>query len=174
MQKVIILFLFSLLVAPSLAQQTERITIMRYLECAQMAIEKKDVKAIDSILPDIILVREIIRDSLRRQQCVWQKNGKKEFLKPLKRLLARERQIVVRLRNNSGEGYNTITQSRTYPKIYGSNLDVDLTSDHYSISGVLSIVWNLSDDMPPIAHVLTWQPLNYICPDYSILEELLN
>lgn len=158
MKKLIILVLLCLFVAPSLAQQSDSSTILRYMEKVRTAIAQKDVKVAESMLPDLIFVNEIIRDSLLRQKSVVKKIGKEEFLRPLKSLFKKDSYVNVCFSDVDDDEYESITQSGVNPKMYGVRLKVDITSKHYSISGFLFVVLELSDEMPPIAHVLTWQP----------------
>jgi len=158
MKKLIILVLLCLFVAPSLAQQSDSSTILRYMEKVRTAIAQKDVKVVESMLPDLIYVNEIIKDSLSRRKSVWKKVGKEEFLRPLKSLFKMDSYVNVCFSDVDDDEYGSITRSLYDSTRYEVRLMVDITSKHYSISGFLFVVLELSEEMPPIAHVLTWQP----------------
>ena len=162
---------------PGMSQDVEVYSIInKYIETGRTAIINKDINLINEMLPDLILIKNISKDSCFSHKLTTERVGKEEFLRRIKRMFARDKQINVKvcdITKDEGSGNPVrITRLPENPKSYLTHFQVVISSEHYTISGYLSMIVELLDNTPLI-HLLMWQNslndgLNYRFDDTNI------
>lgn len=135
--------------------------ILDYVEQFRTAYNTKDIVFLDQIFSDdaLIITGKVIRSvptdmnsMLPQDKVVYTKQSKKEYLKRLAGVFQRNKRILVTfdevkvLRHPAKKGF------------YGVTLKQGYTSDGYSDTGYVFLLWDFNDPENPKIHVRTWQP----------------
>lgn len=158
--------------------------ILDYVEQFRTAYNTKDMDFLEQIYSDdaLIITGKVVKsvptemnNFLPQDKVVYAKQTKKEYLNKLARVFKANRRINVIfddikvVRHPAKEGF------------YGVTLKQGYSSDSYSDSGYLFLLWDFNNPDAPQIHVRTWQPemINettklpeeeiYTCEDFEIM-----
>lgn len=158
--------------------------ILDYVEQFRTAYNTEDLNFLEQIYSDdaLIITGKVIKavpsemnNLLPEDKVVYNKQSKRQYLDNLARVFAANKRINVQfddikvIKHPAKEGY------------YGVTLKQGYTSDIYSDSGYLFLLWDFTNPDAPQIHVRTWQPemINattklpeeeiFTCEDFDIL-----
>ena len=135
--------------------------ILDYVEQFRTAYNTKDMEFLEQIYSDdaLIITGKVIKsvpseanNFLPEDMVVYNKQSKRQYLDNLARVFKANKRINVQfddikvIRHPAKAGY------------YGVTLKQGYTSDIYSDSGYLFLLWDFTDPDAPQIHVRTWQP----------------
>lgn len=135
--------------------------ILDYVEQFRTAYNTKDLVFLDQIFSDdaLIITGKVIRSvptdmnsMMPKDKVVYTKQSKKEYLERLGKVFQRNKRILVTfdevkvLRHPAKKGF------------YGVTLKQGYTSDGYSDTGYVFLLWDFNNPENPKIHVRTWQP----------------
>lgn len=158
--------------------------ILDYVEQFRTAYNTKDLPFLEQIFSDdaLIITGKVIRsvpternNFMPEDKVVYNKQSKRQYLDRLSRVFRQNKRINVVFDDIKVVGHPA------KEGFYGVTLKQGYTSDTYSDSGYLFLLWDFNNPEAPQIHVRTWQPemLNattklpeeeiFTCEDFDIL-----
>ena len=140
-----------------------KLEIMNFVDKFRSYYDEKDIDALRQIYSDdalIITGRVITHKSYAgdkpsmKQEVVYRKQNKEEYLQNLKKTFDRNRYIRLTFDDIKIYGH------KSKPNYYGVSLRQDWRSSTYNDNGYVFLLWEFpdNDDEAPVIHVRTWQP----------------
>lgn len=132
--------------------------ILDWTEQFRTAYNEHNINFLDAVFSDDALiitgkVMERRKDGMSMTETVYTSQSKKEYLTRLKRVFNNNKLIRV--------VFDDIKIMRhpnpDFSKMYGITLHQNYTSDTYSDSGYLFLLWDFTDENHPLIHVRVWQ-----------------
>lgn len=135
--------------------------ILDYVEQFRTAYNTKDIEFLQQVFSDdaLIITGKVVKsvpsemnNFLPQDKVIYVKQNKRKYLTNLEAIFKRNRRINVVfddikvIRHPAKEGF------------YGVTLKQGYSSDSYSDSGFLFLLWDFNDPDAPQIHVRTWQP----------------
>ncbi len=137
--------------------------VLSFLEQFRTAYNTKDINFLKQIYSDdaIIITGKVI--SVKPSEIhpsgtmiSYSQQDKEQYLNNLQRVFSNNRKINVSFDEIE------VKSHPTDPNWYGVMLKQGWSSDSYSDTGYVFLLWDFSDENSPTIHIRTWQPERYI------------
>lgn len=147
-----------------------RMKILAYCERLRTAYCQKDINFINAVFSDdaliitgkVITTKPMDAQFAQKLKVVYSKQTKEQYIANLKKAFLRNKWIDVKFsdigENADINGCGGVTQSQKDPNKYGVRLHQAWSSETYSDTGYLFLLWDFTDEDKPVIHVRTWQP----------------
>lgn len=139
----------------------QRQIILDYVEQFRTAYNTKDLNFLEQIFSDdaLIITGKVIKavpseenNFLPKDKVVYNKQSKRQYLDNLARVFKANKRINVQFDDIKVVGHSS------KEGFYGVTLKQGYSSDLYSDSGYLFLLWDFNNPEAPQIHVRTWQP----------------
>lgn len=134
--------------------------ILDYVEQFRTSYNRKDIDFLEMIFSDdaLIITGKVVRKNGRdraailKNEIVYRKYSKTEYLNNLRRVFAQNQYIKVNFSDIQ------VTRHPTIDGYYGVLVKQGYQSSTYSDEGYVFMLWDFRDEAHPQIHVRTWQP----------------
>lgn len=135
--------------------------ILDYVEQFRTAYNTKDMDFLEQIYSDdaLIITGKVVRsvpsemnNFMPKDKVIYNKQNKRQYLTNLARVFRANKRIHVMFDDIKVVGHPA------KEGFYGVTLKQGYTSDNYSDSGYLFLLWDFNNPEAPQIHVRTWQP----------------
>lgn len=132
--------------------------ILDYVEQFRTAYNTKDIPFLTQIFSDdaLIITGNVVQsrqyDGRYSPKVVYKKQSKEQYLRNLTNIFRTKKYIKVAFNDIK------VVQAKEKPNYYGVLLHQGWTSDSYSDTGYVFLLWDFENENAPQIHVRTWQP----------------
>ncbi|MEI8202197.1 MAG: nuclear transport factor 2 family protein [Bacteroidota bacterium] len=142
--------------------------ILDFIENFRTSYNRKDIDFLNKVYSDDALIitgkvikvsnknNDMMQKSLTKEQVIYQKQSKTEYISSLKRIFKNNSYINIKFDSIA------ITQHPVYPEIYGVSLMQGWNTTNYSDNGYLFLMIDFQDENNPLIQIRTWQPFNIL------------